>query len=537
MPIQNDRIEKPVRRLVTIAVLAMATINAFWLLAERGLGEHEAYVSVTAREMIESGDWILPTCNDAPRLEKTPLSYWLTAASSWIVGGINELAARGPSAAMAVLTAAAILYFVGRILSFRIGAVSTAAWATSLAYIRYSHNARPEMALTFFVALSLLAFYAGLTAAARRRQVVYMTIAWASFGLGMLAKGPAPLPLVLIPVFLYVAVFRHWNKVPRLLPLAGPLIFLAIVIPWPLAVAVRLDFDLVLWKKEFIDRFMGEYKPGGKPIYYYLYVMFQYAAPWSAFLAMSMAAPFYRVWNRKQPFMQFAWMWFVADLVFLTISGGKRQHYMLPLMPAAAVLTGILLEDMIFTKKAYTGRFAGNVLLGHIAVAAVGGAVAILFAGGGKLRLIGPPAVLAVAAAAAVGLLFLKKNKTMACAAMFAGASAILLASMYAFVAHEDESQLVRSFGAEAAARIGPEDELTCYKQVPIRFVHYFGRPVGECRNLAQLYSRYSKGQWIIAIGENLPPILDDDRFHQVAFRKNAMESHGKPVAAGLFRK
>jgi 4-amino-4-deoxy-L-arabinose transferase-like glycosyltransferase len=535
MPGDNDRIERPARRFLAAAVLAMAAVNASWLLAERGLGEHEAFVSVTAREMIESGDWVWPTCNGEPRLEKTPLSYWLAAACSKITGRVDELAARGPSAVTAVLTAAAILYFVGRILTFRIAAVSAAVWATSLAYIRYSHNARPEMALAFFVATSLLSFYCGLTAKSRSRQIAYMVTAWTAFGLGMLAKGPAPLPLVLLPVFLYVAVFRHWDKVPRLLPLAGTAIFAAIVVPWPLAIAWRLDFDLVLWKQEFVDRFMGDYKPGGKPGYYYLYVMFQYLAPWAAFLAMAAVAPFYRIWNRKQPFMQFAWLWFAADLVFITVSGGKRQHYILPLMPAAAVLSGIILEDMIFTRKAYTRNFARNVLLGHLAALAAAVFAAMVYATGNKLRLIGPPTAAAVITVLAAAALLLKKKNAFACAAMFGGCSIMLLAAMHTYNEYKDKSQLVRRFGAEAAESVGPEDELICYRKVPVRFVQYFGRPVAECGDISQLHSRYLQGQWIVAIGENLEAIRADGRFREAAAWKNAIESHGEAVAAALF--
>ena len=131
-------------------------------------------------------------------------------------------------------------------LSFRIAVLSAAVWATSLGYIRYSHNARPEMALTFFVTLSLLSFYSAIMANSRKKQVIYALIFWVSFGLANLAKGPAPLPLVLIPLFFYVAIFRRWKELPRFLPIIGTIVFLAIVLPWPLAIAHKLNWNLVL---------------------------------------------------------------------------------------------------------------------------------------------------------------------------------------------------------------------------------------------------------------------------------------------------
>jgi len=70
----NTRITKI---FVICAVLLFSVVTASWTLSERPLNNHECYVAITAREMLESGDWVMPTCNGEPRLEKTPLSYWL----------------------------------------------------------------------------------------------------------------------------------------------------------------------------------------------------------------------------------------------------------------------------------------------------------------------------------------------------------------------------------------------------------------------------------------------------------------------------
>ena len=89
--------------------------------------------------------------------------------------------------------------------------------------------------------LCFLTFYSAVSAKSRKRQIIYMLVFWISFGLANLAKGPAPLPLVLVPLFFYVAVFRRWKQIPKLLPIIGVVIFLAIVLPWPLAIASRLN--------------------------------------------------------------------------------------------------------------------------------------------------------------------------------------------------------------------------------------------------------------------------------------------------------
>ena len=60
--------------------MAFAIVAAFWTLSDGALNNHECLVSVTAREMLETGDWVLPRFNGEVRLQKTPLCYWLVAS-------------------------------------------------------------------------------------------------------------------------------------------------------------------------------------------------------------------------------------------------------------------------------------------------------------------------------------------------------------------------------------------------------------------------------------------------------------------------
>ena len=139
------------RGIIFPVVAAVSILTAFWGLAGRAVGNHEAYVAVTAREMVNSGNWVMPFFNGEPRLQKTPLSYWLIAAAAKAAGSVNSFVVRLPSAVLAVLSAVAIFYFVSDRLGMRIAALSSLIWSTSLCYIRYSHTGRPEMALTAFV--------------------------------------------------------------------------------------------------------------------------------------------------------------------------------------------------------------------------------------------------------------------------------------------------------------------------------------------------------------------------------------------------
>ena len=441
-----------------------------------------------------------------------------------ITGRVDEFTARLPSVIFGVLSAAAILYFVNQWLTFRIAVISAGVWATSVGYICYAHNARPEMALTFFVLLCFLSFYSAVTAKGRDKQVVYMLVFWISFALANLAKGPAPLPLVLIPLFFYVAIFRQWKKLFNWVSVVGLIIFLAIVLPWPLAIAHKLNWDLTLWKREFVDRFLGDYVSGNKPFYYYLLKMFIFILPWVVFLPMAMAAPFYRVWNKKQPVMQFLWLWFVVDLVFLTITGGKRQHYILPLMPAMAILIGILMEDMVFVRKAYTQKYARDVLRNHIVVVITAAIAGIIYIAKTNSQLLAGAIILGIATIAILAVtavLFAKRKPAFACGATFAGIVVLVMIAYVIFVNPLNYNLPSRQFTQIVVEKVPASEKLIAYKSASTRFIHYFGRRVPEIKTESEVYRLYNEDWWVVAFGRYLDELLQNGQFEVVYMQEN----------------
>jgi 4-amino-4-deoxy-L-arabinose transferase-like glycosyltransferase len=526
--------------LIVCGILLLSAISAGWTLSQRPLNNHECFVSITAREMLESGDWVWPTCNGQPRLQKTPLSYWLVAGSAKITGGVDEFTTRLPSAVLAVLSAAAILYFVNRWLTFRIAAISTCVWATSTGFIMYAHSARPEMPLTFFVLLCFLSFFSAITAKNRKEQFAFMLVFWISFALGNLAKGPAPLPLVLIPLFFYVAIFRQWSKLLNWTSAAGFVVFLAILLPWPLAAAHKLNWNLTLWKLEFVDRFLGDYVPGDKPVYYYLLNMFLLVLPWAAFLPMALAAPFFKVWNKKQPVMLFLWIWFVVDLAFITVSGGKRQHYILPLMPAMAILIGILIEDMVFVMKAYTPQYGRNVLRNHIIVIIAAAVAGTIYISQKYPQLLTGAMTIAAAAIVSViisAVLFARGKPALACGATFAGIIVLVSIAYVVFVNPLNYNEPSRQFTLVVAEKVPDSDKLVAYKSASTRFIHYFGKPVPEIATESETYQLYNEGCWVVAFGNYLDELLKNGQFEIVYMQDSAERYKGKTVAGALLHK
>jgi 4-amino-4-deoxy-L-arabinose transferase-like glycosyltransferase len=369
---------------------------------------------------------------------------------------------------------------------------------------------------------------------------VYMLIFWTSFGLANLAKGPAPLPYVLVPLFFYIAVFRQWGKVPKLLPVIGPITLLLIMLPWPLAIARQVHWDLHVWKREFVDRLVGDYQQGHYPVYFYLLMMFKYVTPWVIFLPMALAAPFYRIWNRKQPVMQFLWLWFVADVVFLTIDGGKRQHYIVPLMPAMAILIGILLEDMIFVKKAYSRNFAKNTLKGHIVpIIAVMLGAAIYFSVN-KPELFVTMVLLSVVTIIAVlfvTVLFVKNKPVFACLSVFIGITVWFMVAYSAIAPLSDRDRPLRNFAEKLARTVPQTEKLVAYKKVSSTFVQYFGRVVPVIKDKSALYNQYEQGDWVVGISGYENKLVQDNRMRLLCYWERDRNNEKKYPGGVLFHK
>jgi len=541
----NQNNLKRTKYTVVCGLLILCVINACWMLSDRALGSHECFVSVAAREMLASGDWVVPTLNGQPRLNKTPLSYWLVASFAKITGRVDEFTARFPSAVFAVLTAISILYFVNQWLSFRIAVLCTGVWTTSLAFIRNSHMARPDMVLTFFITLCFLSFFSavnpvkslhqrltippyprtfnGVNSSERRRQVAYSLIFWVSFGLANLAKGPAPLPLVLIPLFFFIIISRKWSVLPKLMPIIGSVIFLVIVLPWPLIIANKLNWDLILWKHEFVDRLFGTYARGRYPFYHYFLMMFKYVTPWVIFLPMALAAPFYKVWKKKQPVMKFLWIWFALDFIFLTVNLCKRQHYILPLIPAMAILIGILLEDMAFTRKAYSPDFVKRTLQSYIVII-IGGTIVglICVAVLGSQFLAGTIifSIEAIIMTLIVSVFFATGKPGVACGMCFAGIVGWVMIFTLTFSDVLDVSREARDFAQKTVQIVPQSDKLVAYEDISTRFVQYFGKVVPVIKDVSTLHEHYQQGEWIVAISGRVKKLDKDNRFRKVFYRE-----------------
>ncbi len=295
-----------------------------------------------AREMATTGDYVLPHLNGLPYLDK-PTLYFAVSALSMRALGPTVFAARLPSLLFSFATIALIGWFARRLFGRGAGitaAVATAATPFTLAYARIVIF---DSALTFFVVLALVAFYLAIeerigSGDGKDGGEGWTSLAWVAVGFGVLTKGPIAIVLPLLVVLPFAFRYRAWRSVADPIAL---ILFAAIVAPWVIAVSLRIpDFLEYALITETASRFSTTELGRTGPIWYFLAIFPAAALPWSmALVGAGRSCVRQRdSEGRLDRRILFLLLWIALPLLFFTLSQSKRPQYLLPMIPAVAVL-------------------------------------------------------------------------------------------------------------------------------------------------------------------------------------------------------
>jgi len=343
------------RRLLPIAVLA--AVGAFVLFYRLGSYEtfdsHEAYAAVSAREMLDSGDWIVPRFGGLPRLTKPPLAYWVVATSGRLFGTLNEWTARVPSALSALLLALLVGLWAARWYGRKAGLAAAVIQMTAIYAVNQGRKAEVDMLLGLLMTLAmyLAAFprQASTEKASAEKQsirvVTRWTAIWAILGLCWLAKfhfGPA---MVLAPCVLFFVIQRDAASLKRMFDPLGLLLFAVCAVVWPWLVVRQLPEVADIWWRQTFGRAVGAF--GREPLWFYIPYLFQAVLPWTLLVLLAIPSSWRAAWKQKDPRDRFLWTWFLVQLAIVTLSAGKRTHYINPALPALAILSGPTLVNLL----------------------------------------------------------------------------------------------------------------------------------------------------------------------------------------------
>lgn len=394
-------------RLGLVLLIAFAAFTCF-LGTDRGpaLGDHECINAQAARQIVQSGEWLIPRLGEIPRIRKTPLGIWCIAATSKLLDKpdalpVTELSARLPSALAAFGTTFVLLWLGSMMFGRRAGVIAGFIWAASVAAIMFSRNAQVDMILTFFTALSFACFWAGFV----RQPAGHWAILgfFAAFAMAMMSKAPLPLPLVGFALFVYwfvtapllaatadkpksmgdltqrfsAGIGQQIHRLPFAWIVLGTALFLVVAGAWPAYVYAHVPHALSLWRAEYIDRATGELSEQKEPFYYYVPMILGFAAPFTLSVFEAVAAPFLKRYREHRNALAFAFTWAIIGTLFLSIPSFKRSHYILSVMPAYCLLLTPVIERLFFGTLLIADRYV------RLTCAALPIATACGFAGAG----------------------------------------------------------------------------------------------------------------------------------------------------------
>ncbi|NOY53459.1 MAG: phospholipid carrier-dependent glycosyltransferase [Deltaproteobacteria bacterium] len=363
--------------LLLLLLVAAAAFLYLHGLGARSLWGSEGRWAEIAREMKARSDYRVPRINGTPYRDKPLLSYYMITALTPFTGGkVTETTARLPSA-LAALTAVFLLYLLGRRLYDPAAALlSSSVLATSFYLVYWGRAASADVITMTGVLLSLL-FFVYYENGGRPLWIYLFFLSMAANSLTKGLLGFA-LPLAVVVPYLILRKEGHTVRNRHLLP--ALLIAVALYL-LPFLIEPATNRSLYLVFRENILRFFAPFDHK-EPVYYYLYEIFLIFAPWAFFLPGALLHFCRREKNKSDLLVL---LYFSALFLFFTLSGSRRSYYLLPLFPAAALLTGKMWSDRIAQREEKGSLYAELIL--------PGGFLALIFATAAVL-LFSPPAFL-----------------------------------------------------------------------------------------------------------------------------------------------
>jgi 4-amino-4-deoxy-L-arabinose transferase-like glycosyltransferase len=325
----------------------------------------ETRYAVMARDLANSLNCNSLYLNNVPFLEKPPLYFWLVAKSIHLFGGFSAFAVRFPIALIATFLTF-FTYLTGRkVISRKFGMLSAIILLTSVFYLVLSHVAILDMVLTVMVTSAIYCGFLTHFCTEKKFSKYAWWYFWLFAGLAFLAKGILGLVIPVAVIFAYNLLtksLKEFFKPINMLP--GLLIFFAIIVPWHYVMYMEYGnkFITEYFILHHFARFIDSANIGReRPFLYFVPVFFVGFMPWSITFIAFIVDGFKKLGSQykkaegnfikkinslikyetnEQKLVLFASVYFVLIFLMFSISSTKLPTYILPVLPAAALLTG-----------------------------------------------------------------------------------------------------------------------------------------------------------------------------------------------------
>jgi 4-amino-4-deoxy-L-arabinose transferase-like glycosyltransferase len=354
-------------RKIAWVVLGLGAILFFARLGARALWASEFRWAEIAREMQLTSNYFWPTINGHPYYDKPLATYWLVVGSTWLTGGMNEAAARLPCAIAGMLAVAFLIAMGRRLYDLKTGVIAAFILATSFSFVFFSRNASADVETIAGEMAALLLFLRH-----EQDQDGWWVVAlWIVMALTSQMKGLLGFVLPIAVIGSYCLLADGWAELGRALlngssgqrlrwivernrwffnwktPLAIALAAAIYYVPFAISnLETGSGKGLSMVYRENVQRYFEPFDHRG-PIYLYTYVIFALMAPWCVLLPAALVSAHLRTSaaSERARSDRFTMTFFWATFVFFTLSGSRRSYYILPILPAAAILVARLLDQ------------------------------------------------------------------------------------------------------------------------------------------------------------------------------------------------
>jgi 4-amino-4-deoxy-L-arabinose transferase len=315
------------------------------------------------REMLETGDWVVPHLDGLRYFEKPVLGYWLNAIAIAMFGE-NAFAVRFFSAVAAGISAFFLFFLARRYAGgYFAGVFAAAAFLTCLEVFAVGTFSTLDSMFCMFLTAAMTLFFFAYMENRPRKEACLLVLSGISCGLAFLTKGFLAFAVPAVTIIPFLIWQRRAKEIFRILWV--PVVTAALVgLPWCLMIYVRENdfWHYFLWT-EHIQRLISP--KGGQhpePFWFFIPCILIGALPWTALLPPVISGlRDTRLGSRgagslKDPLVRFALCWLLFPFLLFSTSRGKLGTYILPCFPPLAVLvsTGLLKYFATGKKKAFT---------------------------------------------------------------------------------------------------------------------------------------------------------------------------------------
>jgi 4-amino-4-deoxy-L-arabinose transferase-like glycosyltransferase len=350
---------------VGISVLVFAAIAPTLLWLEFS-NSPEALNVATAQEIRRSGNWLVPTLQGQARLAKPPLPAWITAAgiSETTLQRISSTSpaerqrgftwlawqTRWPALAAGCLMLLATAFLGRSVGGPQCGVLSLVTASTSVLFLRFTRYSATDVHLALWVSIANVMM---IEATLKQRRWTGCIGAGVALGLALMSKGPVCLVQSVLPVLVWMTAMRLGRRMPgqptALWPGVAPVllgvgVMLAVALPWVILVLRREPDALSIWFTEITRQGATESKSGR----WYSYVsLVPYTIPWILFFLIGLIVAA----NRRRATDWLILLLLVVPVLVMSLAEDRAQRYLLPMLPAAAVVCALGVEPLLHLNR------------------------------------------------------------------------------------------------------------------------------------------------------------------------------------------